>query len=337
MHILHTLCNFCTVVVSVESMKLKRNEVKKLAEFLGWDIPSTKKALEFFRELEFPLDHDDFLRICLNASSKEKRSTNLYKFVLINIKGNDVEKLATIIKHRDIIDIYLFFNIVDGFKEQGHEVNLEYNRTTDPLIFPHFTILSDELKDSKGHVLYQSFDLYSDAPKTENDRGKILNKIFGYMVRVRERKYQQRTIHSFMSAAEDMIIDLASHCGFKIFEIPYIREYLPERDGYFIDPNFPIRFMESINNYPLLNRSNITKRHYILIYCLVEKIKEEFGTLESLRKAAMLLNSSRGTIHARYYQMKRELKNSKNSLDNIINKNGLDKAINSYLNHLNNI
>ena len=313
-------------------MRLKKAEVKDLASFMGWDTKSTKKAIEYFREFDFPVDHDDFLRVCIKSSNKEQRSLNLFKLIYRELPGNKTETLAKIIEDEHIIGIYIFFNTVDSIKETGVEVDLADNKKQ--LYFYTQFELYDDLKDMDGNIVYDFMQHRSDGlldyirEKSET----VLEELFIYTVKNHQGRTYGVTINSFQKATEDIIVDLVQYCGFKIFKIPHVRFYVNESDGFFQYPDFLSRISRSIND-PFLNRKEITKRRYWLIYCLVEKLMQElnFGTLKSFRKVSELLDSPPTTIQTRYYNMRKIYREKNLRLDQIVREHALGKTINKYL------
>lgn len=127
---------------------------------------------------------------------------------------------------------------------------------------------------------------------------------------------------------EVLMHDVAKQSGFLIFNINTFQKIA---SSYFYNPFLNEKHKELINNLNKPLPSSKKNREYWLIYVLVKKLEPKLGTLNAFEEIARMKYNAPSSIKTRYYELTKKARKAKLSVDEIINRYQLEKAVDELL------
>jgi len=335
---------------------LTKNEVKKIAEILNWNMKDIKSFIKDYKSIKSIIDHNELLRLCISSNNPEERLDNAAK--LINDRCNDIENTIIAIINEDVlIDIIELFNVFDFVSDKNikfYHIFSNYEFTPSKKIeadnassfrLKYVPPVYLELNISKLSKYLPYADIYFGKYFSSNELSYLLCDLYIYcklddeltklippVSKDDEIDYEE----IFMSK---IILKLFPVLEFKLLNINSLKYFLIEefQDKYLPYHNeFITKFLSSLINIQQ-NRNIVTKKLYWFIYCSIEKLHVKgYNTKAAAEIVAKYLgNDKSNSVRTRYYDIRSTAEKIKDfDLDSFINEQGFTQKINSLLERL---
>lgn len=311
-----------------EDVMLKKNELKRLAKKLNWEIDETEAAVKEYLELPSLVNGEELLRILMTTNNAKERSGEVIVFLLRKLSDKIKTRTDLIEVICDILNIDCCFHALSIFNRQDILKPKSKKMSKSFLVKELLSSLSSQSMINKLKPGQRKF------LEPEELAYRFLDTFVVTLVMVESEETNKRIGEP--GVWWNIIIDVVGRVGFKAFNITIFKNfvtlaaeltYVPAYERYLE------RLIEALND-PFFNKTEMTKKRYWFIYVLVEGLREKgLGLRESFRRANKLLNIPRGTIQTRYFEIKKEVKVKKLSLKHIIREHHLYRSLNEVLNN----
>lgn len=306
-----------------DKMKLNKKEVHSISNFLHWSESDTLKAIKITRDLNLFIDSDDLLRICIEADHESRRASKLAFYLLDKAPEDTSEYIRQLILDENIFYICTMFNAIEAAETiYNTKLEIPYDEKYSNLITPFY--LSEDIFNVEGNLIFSSLK--------HRDQTKIFkfHTIDILVISLMGKNRDQREFKdpNFLNTYyENFILEMIPTTGFQIFELPFVRTFVNEIKVGDDNEAFLKKIVDLMSD-SYLSRNEQTQKKYWLIFCLVEKLKEnKKGTMESFRLASKLIGLGDLTIQRRYYEMKKKKAKLSLSVNEIIKQQGLQRKL----------
>lgn len=307
---------------------MKKSEIKLIADSLkkeGWDNKDVKLAIENFlngNHIIYKSKNEGFLSICIKSKNRNQRINNAFKYILNNLRLDSVNTIDQVFGCRPAelcFSVLSFFNAIEII---NNEKNLKYEFVNAFQVFNKVKVktLYPQIKfyDKKG---IEVFDLGRHARELSyNFLNILVENTFTEMYRKIYKVYEPEDsppyeLHErLIKEKTNFINELIQRVRLLVFNIKPIQEFINDLEIQYLNVPDYNKALNSIiknisNTIRLEKRKETTKRRYILIYCLVEELKDiGYGVRKSFRIAGQLMYKTPQIIQARYYGQVKDLK-----------------------------
>ena len=303
-----------------------RSLVRKIGKKFDWTEDQTKNALDAFTHQPSILDNEkleEFLNICVESGTPEKRFTNAAAYYAGILQESDiVETISSLLYIDSSIIALATFNIKDYIGTIGKDVE------------ENFLYISPRALDTPGPRYREEIEQYEYGLilpfnyYVSHFRSRFLDYDHNIKFYTSSEEMSYRLIDKFFYGAHirhaDALIklyyEIYKRVGYKVINIGHFRYLMNELDS--VDKGSDIDIFEEWNdmlegifNTQSLSTAENTRRRYWLYYLAVENLKERgMKTDAAFDAVAKITREGWSTIHRTYYRMKKEAK-----------KNGLKK------------
>lgn len=302
----------CTIFVSFKTSNLrivrmlKKSELRIIADRLNWDIKETEQAV--IELLDYPslVDIEGFLMICASAKNPKDRWKKIIEFLLSTLEGDLTKTVIILVKGDTCFSCVAKFNFYD--LKNSHVIKPVKNKKL-PRLHHQRSFICTHSSEIAVIPNWVKHDVRSD---------RLSHQFVDIFISDRYRKFAQNYDPSEFLNPRDLLIEVIGKVGLSAFNVGYFRD-LATSLGYGPSYDSFVRKLHQALIHPFVNRNEITLHKYWLIYVLVEKLRERgFGLRESFRKAARMLDQETSSIHTRYFERKKEVKEHNLKLKEII-------------------
>jgi len=313
---------------------LKKIEIELLSKRIGWTLKTTKLFLdEIYNSNSFIA----WVNIRNNSVSK-KDLTNILKIFLYENDQREFNKKC-IHYFRESFNDNLLDSTVFFLEDEGFPIllnflaNLNENHVHDSFYLNGLKnyntyINSEQYKEDGSSIFYFCENCLVTPNEAEDWRSEIIDCI------------NSNIINESIDIKAEYYSQLTRIIGFGIFKIKIFRDYIFENVGYFYHTYYNIAH-DALNvrrDRKLLfnklvfglikHRQNINKVDHWLCYLLVEELKKRgLGTSKSEKFAGEYLGIPPTTVHRRYYDKKKEIKENNINIIDIISEYRLQRYI----------
>lgn len=135
----------CTIYVHIlgrnMSTRLNRLEISLISKKLGWTFNKTREAINEYKSNESLIDHDEFLRVCINSIDPIDRIDNIAKLLTEQLDYSLDKSILKILEIDNIKKVLRVFNCADlesikngqvyvGLKSNMKKVEDPFNNTS---------------------------------------------------------------------------------------------------------------------------------------------------------------------------------------------------------------
>lgn len=327
---------------------MKKNEINKVAEYLGWEFKKTNKAIKDIRiQKSIIKDWSGFFSLCIESQNPVQRTKALEEHLKnIPLKNNLSDTICNWIYNLDpCFNVCSVFNISDycNLSFTGYEYD-------DSLIRFWFNNL-----EKNGSFYFQKRLLPGQLFENSlYEPSGLCDHIISTILTIEEKldkphyEYLEKTkpVDVYELKVRTVFANVLKKVGFSAFNISAFRIR-----GHIYDNNpfqaVCAKEISSILNDKYSNNASSTERRYWIYFILVEKLKDEYGVRGSFREIAKRfdktltrkkdIEKAAATIHARYYEMQKEYKritdkNPGYGIDDIVSEYNLSETLESYKN-----
>jgi len=323
-------------------MKLER-EINKVLDCLGRKTPrvlkpqlesAIRKALERKSVVK---DWKKFLRICLEPDPKkvyvESRTSKVFNYLTTAMQDDDlVATICRLLKKHDPCFWFLaLFNLTDFHDEYSDSAGPLDSSLMLPTTIQPRTEYQTALKSLIQILLWDGpwegqvswAEGFIEFPKSNP---YVLQDRFLFDLiddKIKQKDLKREDIDS-------VLIQVAAEVGFLVFNFSWFRQIASTYETNPIKRDQALALINALST-PFLNRIEITEKKYWLFYVLVEKLRGVHGLRGAFRKVGELVGNPPKTIQRRYFEIKKKATRDDLSLDDIISKYHLQRALQPYL------
>lgn len=302
---------------------MTKKEMKRIADKLGWEVKGVETALkELFKEKSMVENWGEFFKLCLeppNRSSAyttelEWRKERIFQFLRENLKGNLVETICDLIHFEEpCFYVLAFFNLSSKMRIQ--------------LATPGEKTIWELLKKRNSFLVYKLTEAFYPITSinmvTSIGSDELLNGIPLCGAFLSELLLLSRAHGVDLYG---VLLEVLARVGFLVFNVPLFRLMASE---YSYDPTERDKILEIIKALSdpfMYNRKEITEKRYWFNYALIEKLKGKYGLKGACKKIAKSVTEA-NSLQTRYFEKKKEAKEKRLSLDDIINQYKLQRGL----------
>jgi len=338
---------------------------------VGWDNNDVELAIEQFLEENIIIDRSkkvEYLLTCFNSKNQTTRIRNAFKYILENANNDLIHTATRVMSDRPAERCFMvlcFFNAIEEINNNTHLkykfVNVFYTRNGRDIktFYPQIRFFDKKgmrisyLGLSARELSYNFLDvlignyfktIYRELQKKYRKEIKDQDDGINHLIK-KGYKIDKSTVlppyvlsQDLLNKKTEVINELIRKNRLLVINVKPLREFIYELE---LDRSISPGYNQSLNaiiknisdTISIQNRKESTKRRYILIYCLVEELKDlGFGVRESFRKAGKLMGKTPAIIQARYYEQVSKLrKEGENNFKNLEREYNLEYEISSLL------
>lgn len=283
-------------------------DIIKISKKLGWDPEIVQYSIKkLFKDEDVSSDIlskkniIEFFKICSESKDVNDRKNKLIKFFRSNLNKDIVKTVIYFLMHDSMfIHVWHFFDYLDDNRIKGRH----YKPTKDAI-----------RKNLNPFFLIQWMSPFN--PSELHEKREI---IVHYLI------YDNTSSFMDHNKKKELIYNLIPEIGLNFLKIKALRDYL-----LWSISSSPKDFEDKIIKKLLFHKKKESRKQHWLYYFLVEGLmKRGYGTRESFRLVGKFLEKPPTTIHRRYYDKKKEIKDKRSDTNKVIQELNL-KDINKYL------
>jgi len=275
-------------------------DIIKISKKLGWDPEIVQYSFKkLFKDEDVSSDIlskkniIEFFKICSESKDVNDRKNKLIKFFRSNL-NKDIVKTVIYFLLRDSLFIYVwhFFDYLDDNRIKGR----------------HYKPTKDAIRKNLNPFLIIAYMIPFKALEVLEKREIIVD----YLIYDNTSRFMDH--NKTIAAAKELIYNLIPEIGLNFLKIGALREYL-------LGPisSFPTDFEDKIIKKLLFHKKKESRKQHWLYYFLVEGLmKRGYGTRESFRRVGKYFERPPTTIHRRYYDKKKEIKDKRLDTNKVI-------------------
>jgi len=278
-------------------------DIIKISKKLGWDPEIVQYSFKkLFKDEDVSSDIlskkniIEFFKICSESKDVNDRKNKLIKFFRSNL-NKDIVKTVIYFLLRDLLFVYVwhFFDYLDDNRIKGRHYKPTKDVIGKNMLNPFLSILwmckfnaLELLKKSEiivDYLIYDNISRFMDHNKT-------------------------------IAAAKELIYNLIPEIGLNVLNIRPLREYFL---GLISSSSSPNDFDDKIIKLLLFHKKKESRKQHWFYYFMVEGLmKRGYGTRESFRLVGKYFERPPTTIHRRYYDKKKEIKDKRLDTNKVI-------------------
>jgi len=284
---------------------MKKMEIKKIADKLGWEINETRNAIQELSQCNSIVNCELFALICADAKSIEQRWVKVLEYLLDELKLDLVSLISKLLDNTDpCFNVLATFNLNEVSSNRKPKILYELHGGKKSFLITDYIHPLDHPMNS-----YKSLHLNPKFDATELCY-EFLDSLLIY--KVREKGVNILSI----------MVQVVKNVGLLALEIKAFRNL---SSFYSFDPTQQNGIKQLIKAI----ESPLVHRKYWFYFVMVEKMKVTYGLRGAFREVSRKINEliqdesnyvSEKTIFRRYFEMKKiakkVFKNQKEAIDN---------------------